>query len=152
MHTPDRVAEAAAWLLESGHRVLLTLTGGRYPRTVMGMLTVELHTVGRKSGKPYANLLTSPVHDDARIVVVASKGGHQDHPDWYKNAIANPNVTVTVNDETLPMHARTATAAERADLWPRVVEAYRGYAGYQRNTDREIPLLICERLGAGPEA
>lgn len=118
----------------------------------MGMLTVEFHTVGRKSGKPYANLLTSPVHDDARIVVVASKGGHQDHPDWYKNAIANPNVTVTVNDETLPMHARTATAAERADLWPRVVEAYRGYAGYQRNTDREIPLLICERLGAGPEA
>lgn len=152
MHTPDRVTEAAAWLLESGHRVLLRLTGGRYPRTVMGMLTVELHTVGRKSGKPYANLLTSPVHDDARIVVVASKGGHQDHPDWYKNAIANPNVTVTVNDETLPMHARTATAAERADLWPRVVEAYRGYAGYQRNTDREIPLLICERLGTDPEA
>lgn len=152
MHTPDRVAEAAAWLLESGHRLLLVLSGGRYPRTLMGMLTVELHTVGRKSGKPYANLLTSPVHDDARIVVVASKGGHQDHPDWYKNAIANPDVTVTVNDETVSMHARSATAAERADLWPRVVAAYRGYAGYQRNTDREIPLLICERLGTDPQA
>lgn len=152
MHTPDRVAEAGAWFLETGHRVVLALTGGRYPRTVMGMLTVELHTVGRKSGKPFANLLTSPVHDDARIVVVASKGGHQDHPDWYKNAIANPNVTMTVNDETIPMHARTATAAERADLWPQVVRAYKGYAGYQRNTDREIPLLICERLEAGPAA
>ena len=149
MHKPDRVTEAAAWLLESGHRVLLALTGGRYPQTLMGMLTVELHTVGRKSGKPYANLLTSPVHDDTRIVVVASKGGHQDHPDWYKNAIANPDVTVTVNDETVPMHARTATAAERADLWPQVVKAYRGYAGYQRHTDREIPLLIYERLGTG---
>ncbi|CAN5412021.1 nitroreductase/quinone reductase family protein [soil metagenome] len=152
MHKPDRVTEAAAWLLENGHRVLLALTGGRYPRTVMGMLTVELHTVGRKSGKTYANLLTSPVHDDARIVVVASKGGHQDHPDWYKNALANPDVTVTVQDETVPMHARTATAAERAELWPQVVKVYRGYAGYQRNTDREIPLLICERLGTGGEA
>ncbi|GAY13471.1 nitroreductase/quinone reductase family protein [Mycobacterium sp. shizuoka-1] len=145
MHKPDRVAELSAWLLENGHRLLLTLTGGRYPRTVMGMLTVELHTVGRKSGKPYANLLTSPVHDADRIVVVASKGGHQDHPDWYKNAMANPDVTVTVDGATLPMHARSAGSQERAALWPRVVKAYKGYAGYQRNTSREIPLLILER-------
>jgi deazaflavin-dependent oxidoreductase (nitroreductase family) len=131
-------------VLEHGHRVLLALTGGRYPRTVMGMLTVELHTVGRKSGKPYANLLTSPVHSQDQIVVVASKGGHQDNPDWYKNALAHPDVTLTVNGETIPMHARTASAEERAEFWPRVVQAYKGYAGYQRNTDREIPLLICE--------
>lgn len=110
----------------------------------MGMLTVELHTVGRKSGKPYANLLTSPIHDDHRIVLVASKGGHQDHPDWYKNALAHPDVTLTVDGAQVPMRARAATAAERAELWPEVVKTYRGYAGYQRNTDREIPLLICE--------
>ncbi len=144
MRRPDQVAEAGAWLLENGHRVLLALTGGRYPRTVMGMLTVELHTVGRKSGRPYANLLTSPVHDDKRIVLVASKGGHTDHPDWYKNAVANPDVTLVVDGESMPMHARTATAGERAELWPRVVKTYQGYAGYQRNTDREIPLLVCE--------
>ena len=130
---------------ENGHRLVLALTGGRFPRTVMGMLPVELHTVGRKSGKPFSNLLTSPIHDDKRIVVVASKGGHQDHPDWYKNAIATPDVTVTVNDTTTPMHARTATPEERAELWPQVVKAYKGYAGYQRNTPREIPLLILER-------
>jgi deazaflavin-dependent oxidoreductase (nitroreductase family) len=145
MHTPNRVAEAGAWLLENGHRLMLALTGGRYPRTVMGMMTIELHTVGRKSGKPYANLLTSPVHDDNRIVVVASKGGHQDNPDWYKNAIASPDVTVTVDGTTVPMRAHSASPDERAELWPRVVEAYRGYAGYQRNTSREIPLLILER-------
>lgn len=148
MRTPDRVAEANAWLLENGHRAVLALTGGRYPRTVMGMLAVELHTVGRKSGKPYANLLTSPVHDGNRIVVVASKGGHQHHPDWYKNAMANPDVTLIVNGDTMPMRARTATAEERAELWPKVVKAYKGYAGYQRNTDREIPLLICEPRAA----
>jgi len=145
MQKPDVVAEAGAWLLETGHRVLLALTGGRYPRTVMGMLTVELHTVGRKSGKPYANLLTSPVHDDTRIVVVASKGGHQDHPDWYKNLVANPDITMTVDGQTTPMRARTATGAERAELWAQIVKAYRGYAGYQRNTDREIPVVVCER-------
>ncbi len=145
MHKPNLVAEVSAWLLENGHRLLLTLTGGRYPRTVMGMLTVELHTVGRKSGKPYANLLTSPVHDDDRIIVVASKGGHEDHPDWYKNAVATPEVTVTVDGATVPMLARSAGPDERAELWPRVVKAYKGYAGYQRNTSREIPLLILER-------
>lgn len=145
MQKSNRVAATGAWLLENGHRLLLALTGGRYPRTVMGMLTVELHTVGRKSGKPFANLLTSPVHDDDRIVVVASKGGHQDHPDWYKNAIATPDVTVTVDGATVPMLARSASPAERAELWPRVVKAYKGYAGYQRNTSREIPLLILER-------
>ena len=148
MQKPDAVASAGAWLLESGHRLLLTLTGGRYPRTVMGMLTLELHTLGRKSGKPYSNLLTSPIHDDKRIVVVASKGGHQDHPDWYKNAIANPDVGVTVDGSTVPMLARSATPEERAELWPRVVKAYKGYEGYQRNTPREIPLLILERRRA----
>ncbi|WP_445170275.1 nitroreductase/quinone reductase family protein [Mycolicibacterium sp. Dal123E01] len=145
MQKSNRVAEAGAWMLESGHRLLLALTGGRYPRTVMGMLTVELHTVGRKSGKPFANLLTSPVHDDDRIIVVASKGGHQDHPDWYKNAMATPDVSVTVDGATVPMRARSASPEERAELWPRVVKAYKGYAGYQRNTSREIPLLILER-------
>jgi deazaflavin-dependent oxidoreductase (nitroreductase family) len=144
MQKPNQVAEAAAWLLENGHRLLLALTRGRFPRTVMGMLTIELHTVGRKSGKPFANLLTSPIHDDNHIVVVASKGGHQDHPDWYKNAMANPDVTVTVDGATVPMHARTASPEERAELWPRVVKTYKGYASYQRNTAREIPLLILE--------
>lgn len=144
MRRPDAVAEIGAWVLEHGHRTLLALTGGRWPRTVMGMLPVELHTVGRRSGRPYANLLTSPIHDEHRMVVVASKGGHTDHPDWYKNALATPDVEVTVDGVTTAMRARSATAAERADLWPQVVKAYRGYAGYQRNTDREIPLLILE--------
>ncbi len=149
MHTPDRAAEVFAWILENGHRTLLAVTGGRFPRTVMGMLTVELHTVGRKSGKPYANLLTSPVHDDDRIVVVASKGGHQDNPDWYKNVVANPDVTVTVAGRTVAMRARTATGEERAELWAKAVKAYKGYAGYQRNTEREIPLVVLESSPAG---
>ena len=144
MRTPDPVLGAGSWLLENGHRSLLKLTGGRFPRKIMGMKTVELQTIGRKSGKAYSTMLTTPVHDEQRTVLVASKGGSQDHPDWYKNLVANPDVLLTLDDRTVPMRARTASPDERATLWPAVVAAYKGYAGYERNTDREIPLVICE--------
>jgi deazaflavin-dependent oxidoreductase (nitroreductase family) len=144
MPIPDRVLEAGAWMLENGHRALLAVSGGRFPRTVQGMLPVELHTYGRKSGKRYSTLLTAPVHDDGKVVVIASKGGHQDHPDWYKNLVANPDVEVTIDGKTVPMRARTASPAEKAELWPKAVASYKGYAGYQRNTGRDIPVVICE--------
>jgi deazaflavin-dependent oxidoreductase (nitroreductase family) len=144
MRTPDRLIDIGAWMLENGHRAVLTLTGGRYPRTVLGMTPVELHTIGRRSGKRYATMLTAPIYDDARIVVVASKGGHQDHPDWYKNLVANPDVEVTVDGRTLAMRARTASPEEKAMMWPTILAAYKGYDGYQRNTDRDIPVVICE--------
>jgi deazaflavin-dependent oxidoreductase (nitroreductase family) len=140
----DRGIEVGAWLLEHGHRLVLKLTGGRYPKTVIGMKPIELHTYGRKSGKRYSTLLSAPLYSPNRLVVVASKGGHSDHPDWYKNLVANPEIEVTVDDATMPMRARTATPEEKAELWPQVVRVYKGYAGYQRNTDREIPLVICE--------
>lgn len=142
MDTPEKKGSTSP--LEIGHRLLLKLTFGRYPRTIMGMKTVELHTVGRKSGRRYANMLTTPLHDENRIVLVASKGGDPKDPDWYRNAIATPEVTVTIDGAERPMTARTATAAERAELWPQVVKTYRGYADYQKKTDREIPLLILE--------
>jgi deazaflavin-dependent oxidoreductase (nitroreductase family) len=142
----DRQIDIGARMLENGHRLLLKVSGGRYPRTVLGMKPVELHNYGRKSGKRYSTMLTTPVHDDRRLVLVASKGGSQDHPDWYKNIVANPKIEITIDDRTIPMHARTASAEEKAELWPAVVAAYKGYAGYQRNTDRDIPLVICEPI------
>jgi len=144
MPKSDRVIGIGAWLLETSHRTLLAVTGGRFPRTVAGMKTVEIHVKGRKSGKLFSNMLTTPIHDDGRIVIIASKGGSQDHPDWYKNLVANPDIEVTIDGETVPMRARTATGDERAELWQRAVSAYKGYAGYQRNTDREIPVVVCE--------
>ena len=123
MRIPDPVLGAEAWLLENGHRSLLKLTGGRFPRKMGGMKTVELHTTGRKSGKAYSTMLTTPVHDEQRIVLVASKGGSQDHPDWYKNLVANPDVLLTLDDRTVPMRARTASPDERGHCgrrwWPR---------------------------------
>jgi deazaflavin-dependent oxidoreductase (nitroreductase family) len=144
MRTPDQLIEAGAWMLEQGHRTLLKLTGGRFPRTILGMQPVELHTTGRKSGLRRSTMLTAPVYGDERVVIVASKGGHQDHPDWYKNLVANPEVELTVDGRTRRMRARTASAQEKAELWPGIVSTYKGYAGYQKNTDRDIPVVILE--------
>lgn len=147
MKTSPRLIEAGAWSLEHGHRVLLKLTGGRFPKRVMGMQPIELHHTGRTSGKPRQTLLTAPICDDDRVVVVASKGGHPDHPDWYKNLVANPDVEIVVDDVRRPMVARTASAEEKEQLWPEIVSKYKGYDGYQRSTDRDIPVVILEPRG-----
>ena len=144
MRMPNKVVEAGAWMLENGHRTLLAVTGGRWPKRIGGMQTLELHTTGRKTGERRSTLLTTPIHDDHRIVLVASRGGHEDHPGWYKNLAAHPDVEITIDERTIPMRARTAAGAERAGLWEQITAVYKGYAGYQRNTEREIPVVICE--------
>lgn len=131
-------------MLENGHRTVLTLTGGRFPKRVLGMQPVELHHTGRTSGQPRSTMLTAPIFEPDRVVLIASKGGHPDHPDWYKNLVAHPDVELSANDQRRAMRARTANGDERAALWSRAVSAYRGYEGYQRNTDREIPVVVLE--------
>jgi deazaflavin-dependent oxidoreductase (nitroreductase family) len=88
--------------------------------------------------------LTSPVQDGDRLVVVASNGGDDRQPKWLLNLRDDPNVAVTMDGKTKPMRARVASPEEKADLWPRVVAAHKGYAQYQERTDREIPLVILE--------
>src|SRR5262245_32735284 len=140
----DKGIEIGAWLLENGHRALLKITGGRRPRTVGGMQPIELHTIGRRSGQRRSTLLTAPICEADRVILVASKGGHTDHPQWYKNLAANPAVELTIAGRTRAMRARTASPEEKSALWPAIVARYRNYAGYQRNTDRDIPVVICE--------
>lgn len=125
------------------HRVLLKVTCGRVGNEFGGMPTLELVTTGRKSGRPHAVLLTAPVVDGDSYVVVASRGGDPIHPAWYHNLRSNPAVQVAVRGgPRLPMRATVATAAQRAELWPRVTAAQPVYAGYQRKTTREIPLVL----------
>jgi deazaflavin-dependent oxidoreductase (nitroreductase family) len=126
------------------HKAALRATGGRLGTTVFGMPTLELHTVGRKSGQRRSVMLTAPIMDDARVVIVASKGGDDKHPDWYLNLVADPDVEITRGGVTTPMRARTASAEEKAEMWPRITAAYKGYAGYQSRTERDIPVIICE--------
>lgn len=126
------------------HRVALRASGGRLGRKVFGMPAVELHTTGRRSGQRRSVMLTAPIREPNRVVIVASKGGDDRHPDWYHNLVDQPEVEITQGGTTTKMVARTADAAEKAELWPRIVEAYKGYAGYQQRTDRDIPVVICE--------
>ena len=126
------------------HRTILHVSGGRVLGSAFGMPAVELHTVGRKSGRRRSTMLTAPVVDGDRVVLVASKGGDDRDPDWYSNLLAHPEIELTMAGQRLPMRARRASPDEKAELWPQVVAAYKGYAGYQRRTERDIPLIICE--------
>jgi deazaflavin-dependent oxidoreductase (nitroreductase family) len=126
------------------HRLILRVSGGRVLNSAFGMPAVELRTIGRITGKQRSTMLTSPVHDDQRVVVVASKGGDDRDPQWYGNLTANPDVEIVIGGVTRKLRARTADAAEKAELWPRIVAAYKGYGGYQEKTARDIPVVICE--------
>ncbi len=93
-------------------------------------------------------MLTTPVHDEGRYVLVASKAGDDRDPDWYRNMVATPEFTLeTMEGETLDLVARTASSEEKAELWPRIVDAYRGYDGYREKTERDIPVVIAEPAG-----
>ena len=127
------------------HRLIWKVSGNRLLQNPMGMPAVELHTTGRKSGQRRTVILTAPIHDESRVVVIASKGGDDRNPDWYTNLVADPDIEITRDGTTAPYRARTATPEEKAEMWPVVVEKYKGYAGYQRKTDRDIPVVICER-------
>ena len=124
------------------HRTIHKLSGGKLLGKMGGMPVLELETVGRKSGKARTTMLTSPVHDNERMVIVASYGGDDRHPAWFLNLRDNPAVKVTTRGETKSMTARIATAEEKAELWPQVTAKYKGYKGYQEKTDRDIPLVI----------
>ena len=139
-----QLADVGLKAMNLTHRAVLKVSGGRWLAAPMGMPTVELCTTGRRSGQPRRVLLTAPVHDENQIVLVASKGGDDRHPEWYLNLVANPEVEVGVAGVQRAMTARTATPDERRDLWPRITAAYKGYASYQRRTDRDIPVVICE--------
>ena len=142
----NAVADNAAKVMNLGHRVILTVSGNRLLSKPFGMPVVELHTVGRKSGQPRSCYLTSPIHDSTRVVVVASKGGDDRNPDWYVNLMANPDAELVIAGKRRKIHAHKANAEERAVLWPEIVGKYKGYAGYQKQTTRDIPVVICDLL------
>jgi deazaflavin-dependent oxidoreductase (nitroreductase family) len=130
--------------MNSIHRALFNATGGRLGGKLLGMLVVDLITTGAKSGMKRSSMLTSPVQDGDKIVLVASRGGDPHHPGWYHNIKANPDVEARMRGGTKKMRARVATPDEKARLWPDVVKKYKGYGQYQTRTTRDIPLVILE--------
>jgi deazaflavin-dependent oxidoreductase (nitroreductase family) len=144
----------ADWYMKTAnsfHRGLIKISGGRVGWSAIGMSVVELTTIGAKSGRPRRVMLTSPLEEGDTIVIVASAGGNPAHPAWYHNIVANPAVEVVYRGRPQQrMHARVATPEERARMWPILTTAHKNYAGYEEKTDREIPLVLLERVSAAP--
>ena len=131
--------------MNGAHRLLVRISGGRVGYDAMGMPVLELTTVGRRSGEPRSVMLTAPLHVDGHPVVVASRGGDDRHPAWYLNLRDRPDVEVSLKGgPRTTMRARIVGAEERARLWPQIAGKYANYAGYQRRTEREIPLVVLE--------
>jgi deazaflavin-dependent oxidoreductase (nitroreductase family) len=105
-----------------------------------------LTTIGAKSGEPRIAPLAYSTDGDRRIVM-ASKGGAPTNPDWYFNLLANPIVTVEAGGERYEARAIVAEGQERDRLFATHTELMPGFADYQRNTERQIPVIILERIG-----
>ncbi|HEX4732329.1 MAG TPA: nitroreductase family deazaflavin-dependent oxidoreductase [Solirubrobacterales bacterium] len=104
-----------------------------------------LFTKGRKSGEERINaLIFQPDGDD--YLIVASKGGTDAPPGWYLNLVADPEVEVQVKGDRFKGHARTATDKEKPRMWKEMTEAWPDYDDYQKKTDRQIPVVVLERL------
>ena len=104
-----------------------------------------LTTTGAKSGQ----LRTKPmmfIPDGDRLLVIASNAGAPTHPEWYRNLVAHPEVTVEVGNETFKAIATVTEGLERQRLWSRVVELYPFFADHQAKTSRQIPVIVLRRL------
>lgn len=141
MNLKDALARAVTGL----HTQVYKRTGGKIGskagKTTMGLLT----TTGRNSGQPRTTPLNIMADGD-RWLLVASYGGDDRDPQWYRNLQANPEATIQLGSESIPVRASVATAEEKPALWKKAVATYKGYDGYQRKTERDIPVVILTRV------
>jgi proline iminopeptidase len=110
-----------------------------------GVPALVLTTTGRKTGQERKFALIYQ-EIDGNAVIVASKGGADNHPGWYFNLTEKPEVAVQVKADKYTARARTAEGEERAKLWEQMAKVWPDYNGYQKKTDREIPVVVLERV------
>lgn len=121
-------------------------SGGKRGHRWSGVDTLLLTTRGRHTGKLRRTALIYG-RDGDRYLVVASSGGAKQHPAWYLNLSADPHVDVQVGPERFRAMASTATDEEKPRLWRTMASIWPDYDRYQRRTDRDIPVVILERIG-----
>jgi deazaflavin-dependent oxidoreductase (nitroreductase family) len=128
------------------HTALYRASGGRLGRHMRGSQVVLLTTVGRKSGRKRTTPLFG-LQDGENWTLIASQGGHPEHPNWYLNLRDHPDVELQVGGETVRMRAETAQGAERERLWAKMADMYDGYNEYQKLTTRTIPVVVLRPAG-----
>jgi F420H(2)-dependent quinone reductase len=136
------MSRAHVWLYQrSGGRIGKNWRVGAAFRKPAPNLLLEHR--GRKSGKLFTTPLVYLV-DGANLVVVASQGGLPNNPQWYHNLVADPEAAVQIGTERQLVRAHVADDAERARLWPMLVDLYADFDSYQSWTDRKIPVVVLE--------
>ncbi|MFR0357603.1 nitroreductase family deazaflavin-dependent oxidoreductase [Streptomyces sediminimaris] len=127
------------WVAEQTRTYLAS--GGTEGHESNGVQMLVVATTGRRTSIPRRTCLIYGT-DGEDFVVVASKGGADDDPEWFKNLQADPSAGVQVGPRRFTAHARVASAAERALLWPRMARIFPLYDEYAHKTTREIPIVL----------
>jgi deazaflavin-dependent oxidoreductase (nitroreductase family) len=138
------VAESDDDLFGAEHVRVYRETAGARGYHWRGTTILLLTTTGRMSGESRTTPLIHRVDGD-RWVVIASKGGAPDHPGWYRNLMADPEATIEVEADEVPVVATTAVGEERQRLWASMTEVWPAYDDYQSKTEREIPVVVLTR-------
>ena len=138
--------EPSEWDWVRNQVELYESSGGTEGLTLLdtGLPVVIVTSRGSRSGKLRKNPVMRVEHDGV-YAAIASQGGAPEHPSWYFNVVAHPEVELQDGPEPHPYVARLAEGAERAEWWERAVAQYAPYAEYQQKTDREIPVFLLER-------
>ncbi len=123
---------------------MFDLTAGKITGKAAGMPVLKLTTVGRLTGQQRTTMLTSPLVEGDNVTLVASYGGDDRNPAWFSNLVANPDVEIVMNGSPRQMCARVAEGDERTRLWEALTAEHANYAGYQRRTQRQIPVVVLE--------
>ncbi len=110
---------------------------------VLGRPVVMLTMRGARSGR-LRKVPLMRVEHEGRYLAVASKGGAPEHPQWYANLVADPDIELQDGTTSMPVRARELEGQERYEWWVRAVEAFPPYAGYQVKTQRQIPAFLLE--------
>ena len=133
----------ANWIkfFTSANAFLFRMTGGRLGNRMGGQSVLLLHTVGRKSGKPYTTPL-SYYRDGNAYLVVASNWGKEAHSAWFYNLLDHPRTTIQVGAKVIPVDARPAEGKEYERLWKLVTSQNNQYIKYQTGLARRIPVVI----------
>lgn len=118
-------------------------TGGAEGATLQGKPVIILTTRGAKTGK-LRKIPLMRVEHEGRYAAVASMGGAPEHPVWYHNLVAEPQIELQDGAQKWDMTARELSGAEREEWWQRAVAAFPPYADYQERTEREIPVFLLE--------
>ena len=130
---------------------LYNVSGGRIGGKMGRVPVLLLTTTGRKTGKQRTLPLVY-IMDDSDYVITASAGGADKHPGWFFNIRSNPQATIQVKDKHIQVMAEIAEPEKKSELWSRLVEVAPNFAGYEKRTSREIPMVILhpveERLSA----